>query len=149
MHTIADILSPERVFTHLEGSSKKRILQDAAQLLSDQDSELVADEVFDRLIAREKLGSTGFGNGVAIPHCRLMNCSEVVGAFIKLQQAINFDSIDKQPVDLLFLLLVPEEANDSHLNILSQLAEKFGDTAFRTRMRETTDKDNIFNLLAE
>lgn len=147
MHTIADILTTDRIFTQITGSSKKRILQDASDLIAESNEELIADEVFDRLIAREKLGSTGFGNGVAIPHCRLMNCSDVVGAFIRLDSPVGFDSVDRKPVDLLFVLLVPEQANDTHLNILSILAEKFSDASFLKALRSASSPEKIRHLL--
>src|SRR5690606_35295187 len=83
-----------------------------------------ADAIYESLLAREKLGSTGFGNGIAIPHCRLEQCTEAVGALLQLSSEIDFDSLDGAPVDLIFVLLVLYEATEQHLQILKTLAER-------------------------
>jgi PTS system nitrogen regulatory IIA component len=90
--------------------------------------------VFDSLFAREKLGSTGLGQGVAIPHGRIKGMKEALGALVRMRQAIPFDAPDSQPVALIFVLLVPDRATDVHLQILSELAQMFSDKAFRERL---------------
>ncbi|MGY8862317.1 MAG: PTS sugar transporter subunit IIA, partial [Pseudomonadales bacterium] len=97
---ISDILTPERTFADLKCASKKRTLESISHWLGDQMSEFDGKELFNALINREKLGSTGFGDGIAIPHCRLDSCTQVTGALIRLAKAVDFDAIDAQPVDL-------------------------------------------------
>src|SRR5690606_32319790 len=106
---ISQILSPQRTYAAVDGGSKKRVLELIGKLIA-QHTQLNADAIYESLIAREKLGSTGFGNGIAIPHCRLEQCSEAVGALLQLDRKIDFDSLDGEPVDLIFVLLVPHEA---------------------------------------
>lgn len=144
MVTLSQILSPNCVFLQVPGSSKKKVLQNISQVLSEHYSELSANDVFDHLIARERLGTTGFGNGVAIPHCRINQCGQITGAFFKLEQPVDFDSVDQQPVDLLFVLLVPEEQTNDHLDVLSQIAQKFSQPALLSRLREGLNTDFIY-----
>jgi PTS system nitrogen regulatory IIA component len=143
---ISDILTPERTFADLKCSSKKRTLESISHWLGDQMSEFDGKELFNALINREKLGSTGFGDGIAIPHCRLDSCTQVTGALIRLAKAVDFDAIDAQPVDLLFVLLVPLEATDEHLQILSTLAGSFGKPEFRERLRKATDTEAMYKI---
>ena len=103
-------------------------------------------ELFSALINREKLGSTGFGDGIAIPHCRLASCTQVTGALVRLANAVDFDAIDQQPVDLLFVLLVPLQATDEHLQILATLAGSFGQLEFRAGLREATDAAAMYKI---
>ena len=109
---LAEIITPERVFDHVTGASKKKILETAAGLIARQFPELDPNELFDSLVAREKLGSTGLGKGIAIPHCRATHCGSAIGTFIKLESPVDFDAIDRQPVDMLFVLLVPKAAHE-------------------------------------
>ena len=120
---ISQILSPDRTFAGVQGVSKKRVLELTGKLVA-QHTNLDADAIYDSLIAREKLGSTGFGHGIAIPHCRLPGCNKAVGALLQLDSKIDFDALDGEPVDLIFILLVPEEATEEHLQILKMLAER-------------------------
>jgi|TARA_B110000503_G_scaffold89618_1_gene135682 PTS system nitrogen regulatory IIA component len=143
---ISDILTPERTFADLKCASKKRTLESISHWLGDQMSEFDGKELFNALINREKLGSTGFGDGIAIPHCRLDSCTEVTGALIRLAKAVDFDAIDAQPVDLLFVLLVPLEATDEHLQILATLAGSFGQPEFRERLRKATDAEVMYKI---
>ena len=99
-------------------------------------------------MSREKLGSTGLGRGVAIPHGRIAALEQPVCAFIRLEDAVEFDATDGQPVDLAFALLVPEESTEEHLQLLSQLAEMFSDEEFRAQLRATKDSQAIYNLLS-
>jgi len=141
---IHETLLRERTFHDVPGASKKRVLENASELIADTVESLEAEEIFSGLIGRERLGSTGLGEGVAIPHCRLENCQEVIGTLVKLPAAIDYDAIDDQPVDLLFLLLVPTEATEAHLQTLASLAERFSQEAFRQGLRESTDAESLF-----
>jgi PTS system nitrogen regulatory IIA component len=143
---ISDILTPERTFADLKCASKKRTLESISHWLGDQMSEFDGKELFNALINREKLGSTGFGDGIAIPHCRLDSCTQVTGALVRLAKAVDFDAIDAQPVDLLFVLLVPLEATDEHLQILATLAGSFGQPEFRERLRKATDAEAMYKI---
>ena len=97
--------------------------------------------------AREKLGSTGFGNGIAIPHCRLIGCTSPISAVIHLASAVDFDAIDGEPVDLLFVLLVPEEATDEHLELLRQIASIFEQDDVRERLRNAPDSTALYQAV--
>ena len=141
-----DILTPECCHSGLAGVSKKRILTTISELISAQHPELEADEIFNALMAREQLGSTGLGNGIAIPHCRVSSCREVVGSLITLDKPIDFDSIDGKPVDILFVLIVPEQKTDEHVKTLARLAELFNDEDFCYTLRHTHDGDDLCNV---
>lgn len=141
---VANIITPERTFTDVEGTSKKRVLENAAGLIAQQAPEFTANELFDNLITRERLGSTAIGKGVAIPHCRARHCSHTIGALFKLQEAVDFDAMDNEPVDLMFVLLVPEEATEEHLQLLSQIAQRFSDENVRDSMRSAPSKESFF-----
>lgn len=141
---VADIISLDRTFIDVEGASKKRVLENAAGLIAQQSPEFTANELFDSLISRERLGSTAIGKGVAIPHCRAKHCTNTVGALLKLQEAVDFDAVDHEPVDLMFILLVPEDATEEHLQLLSQIAQRFSDENIRDSLRSSSDKENFF-----
>ncbi len=142
---IHETLRRDRTFHNVPGNSKKRVLENASELIAETVSSLDAEEIFAGLIGRERLGSTGLGEGVAIPHCRLENCQETVGSLIKLPEPIDFEAIDQNPVDLLFVLLVPTEATEAHLQTLAALAELFSQEAFREQLRQSKDADELFN----
>ncbi|MGK0500358.1 MAG: PTS system nitrogen regulatory IIA component [Oceanicoccus sp.] len=146
--SLQSILSPGRTLCGAPGSSKKRVLENIAQFISADNPALNANQVFDSLIAREKLGSTGLGHGIAIPHCRMPNCSKITGSLIRLAQAVDFDAIDSQPVDLLFVLLVPDQAHDEHLQVLSKIAGMFNDEDFCQQLRQASDADSLYQLAA-
>lgn len=122
---LSEILSPDCVQLDSDATSKKRVLECASQLLADSDDALSPRQVFDCLIAREKLGSTGLGKGVAIPHGRLAGLDRTIGVFLRLPRGVDFDAPDNQPVDLVFALLVPEESTDEHLQVLASIAGYF------------------------
>jgi PTS system nitrogen regulatory IIA component len=103
--------------------------------------------VFERLLERERLGSTGLGHGIALPHARMKEVDEAVGAFIQLRQGVDFDAIDDRPVDLSFGLLVPESANEMHLQLLSQLASMFSDAKLRQSLRAAESSEEILRIL--
>ncbi|MDX1590026.1 MAG: PTS IIA-like nitrogen regulatory protein PtsN [Oleiphilaceae bacterium] len=145
--SIESILAPELTLCGVTGTSKKRVLEIIAARVARQYPELDENQIFNNLVARERLGSTGIGQGIAIPHCRLENCKRVVGALITLDESINFDAIDGEPVDLLFVLIVPQEATSEHLELLSQLAEKFNDRSLCDRLRACTEADELYHLI--
>jgi PTS system nitrogen regulatory IIA component len=143
------MLSPERVLQNIEGGSKKRIIEFVSKIIAESDDKLTAEAVFSALIGRERLGSTGIGEGVAIPHCRLAGLQEAVGALICLSEPISFDSIDNRPVDLLFFLLVPEEACDEHLTTLGKLAEVFSQNEAREKLRNTHSTEELLQVTTQ
>jgi nitrogen PTS system EIIA component len=140
---ITDILTPERTFAGVQGGSKKRVLEVIGKLIA-QHTSLDPDAIYESLIAREKLGSTGFGHGIAIPHCRLTGCTQAIGALLQLESKIDFDALDGEPVDLIFVLLVPLEATEQHLQILKMLAEKLDQQTLRERLRQCPDATSLY-----
>ena len=133
------ILEPHSVVIDDPASSKKRVLEHAANLLAQGDAEF-AEAIFERLLERERLGSTGLTGGVALPHARMPGVSSCRGAFIRLAQAVDFDSMDGQATDLVFALMVPEEATEKHLELLSELAGFFNDPSLCERLRNADAK---------
>ncbi|WP_404363832.1 PTS IIA-like nitrogen regulatory protein PtsN [Marinobacter sp.] len=145
--TIDNILSPELTHCQVAATSKKRVLEFIAGQVAQHDPALSEGQTFNNLVARERLGSTGIGQGIAIPHCRLENCNRVVGTLVTLKDGISFDAIDNQPVDILFALIVPKEATSEHLELLSQLAEKFNDRGFCDQLRQCTDNESLYRCM--
>lgn len=143
---IDHILTPERTFAGVQGGSKKRVLELIGKLVA-QHTNLDPDAIYENLIARERLGSTGFGNGIAIPHCRLEDCHQAIGALLQLDGKIDFDALDGQPVDLIFVLLVPQEATEQHLQILKMLAGKLDDAELRDALRAAPDADALYRVM--
>lgn len=144
---IAEILTPGRVAVSSGITSKKGVLEELARLIAEDTSDLTQTEIFDSLCARERLGSTGLGHGVAIPHGRLKGGKQTLGAFMQLHEGIDYDAVDQQPVDLLFALLVPEESTDEHLQILARLAEMFSDSDLVSRLRRASSSNRLYELL--
>lgn len=147
MILLEDILSPARSCVNVPGGSKKRVLEFIAHLFADDLPGIDSNQLFDSLIAREKLGSTGFGNGIAIPHCRLAGCEAPMGAILHLDSPVDFDAIDGAPVDLLFVLLVPATATDEHLILLRQIASLFDDEQLRNRLRHAGDSQALYQAV--
>ena len=148
MSLVAKLLSPAQVVTDLQATSKTRLFEQAGLLFENQHG-IARSQVFDSLFAREKLGSTGLGQGIAIPHGRIKGLKEAVGAFVRLKQPIPFDAPDGQPVSLVFVLLVPDRATDLHLQILSELAQMFSDKPFRERLLAAATPAEVNQLVAE
>jgi PTS system nitrogen regulatory IIA component len=144
MQELSDILTPERTVCGAPGISKKRLFETIAGIINADQSSMDYDELFDRLIAREKLGSTGLGEGIAIPHCRTTNCPQPLGTLIKLEDPVDFDSPDDVPVDLLFVLLVPEAENQQHLDILAHIARLFSQPDFCARLRAAKNDADLY-----
>jgi PTS system nitrogen regulatory IIA component len=147
MNLIAKLLAPQDVLVDADLSSKKRVFEQMG-LLFENNHQLARSSVFDSLFAREKLGSTGLGQGVAIPHGRLKGLREACAGLVRLREAIPFDAPDGQPVRLVFVLLVPERATDLHLQILSELAQMFSDRALREAMGAAPDAQALYQLVA-
>lgn len=141
---IESLLIPERTRASLNASGKRNALELLAQTIAQTIPDMDADDLFRRFLARERLGSTGIGHGIAIPHCRINNSSGAVGALITLTQPVEFDSIDAEPVDILFAMLVPEEAHDEHLKNLAALAGALTRSEFRQRLRSADDNAALY-----
>ncbi len=143
---LEDFLTAERCICDLEGVSKKRVLNIISELIEKDVAYLPTSEIFNALMAREKLGSTGLGNGIAIPHCKVSECKEIIGFLVTLKEAIDFDAIDGKPVDLLFVLVVPDQKSDEHVQALGRLAELFNDEQFCYILRNTHHNDDLYNV---
>jgi PTS system nitrogen regulatory IIA component len=146
MSLIAKLLPPANVLLDLQASSKKRLFEQAGLLFENQHG-VARSHVFDSLFAREKLGSTGLGHGVAIPHGRIKGLKEALCAFVRLAQPVPFDAPDGNPVQLVFVLLVPEHATEKHLQILSELAQMLSDKALRESMARAPDAASLHQLV--
>lgn len=147
MVTLDQILAPERVRCNVPAGSRKRTLQVLGEIFADADPELSALSVFDRLVARERLGSTGLGEGCALPHARVPGLGRTLAAFLRLRAGVDFDSPDHEPVDLVFGLLVPEESTDEHLEILAAIAGVFSDERVRSSIRSVEEPTRIREVL--
>ena len=143
-----DLLPLSNVLADLDVSSKKRVFEQAG-LLFENNQNISRGEVFDSLFTREKLGSTGLGHGIAIPHGRIKGLREAVGAFVRMKAAIAFDAPDGKPVNLIFILLVPERATDLHLQILSELAQMFSDRELRANLLQAADAQEMHRLITQ
>lgn len=143
---IAPLLRRECTLLDQTFSSKKKLFEHAAELFERMQG-LKRQEVFDNLFERERLGSTALGFGVAIPHGRIKSLKEAAGAFYRLRPGLEFDAPDNLPVTLCFILLVPQNANERHLQILGELAQLFGDPATRERMMGVASPDDLHKLL--
>ena len=149
MNLINQILTADNIVLDVEVASKKRLLEAIAELAC-QHYALDKDQVFDCLCTREKLGSTGLGHGVAIPHGRLGGMiAETVAVFLRLKEPVDFDSPDDKPVQLVFALLVPENANSKHLEVLSHLADIFSSKTAREGLLMASDKETVLNILTQ
>jgi len=145
MNPLSNILTPDQILLGFEASSKKRVFEQAGQLF-EAHLGLARSVIFDSLFAREKLGSTGLGQGIAIPHGRIKGLKQAAGAFIRLANPVPFDSPDGRGVNLLFVLLVPEQATEEHLQILSELAQRFADRSFREALQNAPDAARVLAL---
>ena len=148
MNLIGKLLPAANVVLDLEASSKKRVFEQAG-LLFENNQGLARSKVFDSLFARERLGSTGLGQQVAIPHGRIKGLREPIAAFIRLSDPIPFDAPDGKPVAILVFLMVPEQATQAHLEILSELAQMLSDPAFRELLIGAPDAGRVHRLLID
>jgi len=148
MSLISDLLPAENVVIDADASSKKRVFEQAG-LLFENNQGIGRSDVFDSLFSRERLGSTGLGQGIAIPHGRIKGLKNAAGAFFRLNEPVQFDAPDGRPVAMLFVLLVPEQANEHHLKLLSELAQMFSDSGFRERLLDAPDVAAVHKLFTE
>ena len=149
MIRLETILTPGRSLVNVPGDSKKKVIEQIANLIGHEVPDLNTQTVYAALLAREKLGSTGFGNGIAIPHCRLKGCMQPVSALIHLKAPIDYDAIDGAPVDLLFVLLVPEAATDAHLELLRQIASMLDRKEVREKLRAATTNQALYQVVLD
>ncbi|MBF0094795.1 MAG: PTS IIA-like nitrogen regulatory protein PtsN [Alphaproteobacteria bacterium] len=145
---IADLITPDCVIPNLKASSKKQALQEMARRAADL-NDLPERQVFEVLLERERLGTTGVGHGIAIPHGKLPTLDRLHGVFARLARPINFESIDEQPVDLIFLLLAPESAAAEHLKVLARVSRLLRDRAVCEKLRGATTAEAIYAILTE
>ncbi|MEZ5558767.1 MAG: PTS IIA-like nitrogen regulatory protein PtsN [Pseudomonadales bacterium] len=146
MLDITTILDRQCTRTNVDAQSRKRALEAASEVLAAQHPSLSARSLFDELMNRERLGSTGLGGGVAIPHCR-MPCTTIMAAFLKLDAPVDYDAIDGEPVDLLFVLVVPPEETSAHLEVLAMLARLFDDSDNRRALRSQPTDGALYDTL--
>lgn len=146
---LTDFLTTDRIACDVNAHSKKRALEELSELISHDQSSISATDIFDCLLSRERLGSTGVGFGVAIPHGRLKDSNHTTAALIQLNHGIDFDAVDNQPVDLLFALVVPDKATEEHLKILALLAAMFKEDELRAQLREAKNPEDIMQLVRE
>ena len=146
MNLIAKLLPPSNILLGLDVTSKKRMFEQAG-LLFENNQGVARSVVFESLFARERLGSTGLGQGVAIPHGRIKGLKEAVGAFVRLAAPVPFDAPDGKPVNLVFFLLVPEQATERHLQILSELAQLFSDRELREQLATEMDPSSLHQAI--
>lgn len=148
MNRLASILTPAQVLVHVDVTSKKRAFEEVGLLFENLHG-LNRALITDSLFARERLGSTGLGHGVAIPHGRIKGLKAPLAAVLQLAQPIGFDAPDEQPVRLLFFLLVPETATQKHLEILSEIAELLSDASMRARLSACATSGELHTLIAD
>ena len=141
---IDKILTSQRAVIIPQGKTKKSLLEEASRRLVQEFPNLEQPELFEKLLAREKLGSTAIGSGVAIPHCRIHHCSEIAGLLILLEEGMDFDAPDDQLVDLIFVLLVPLESTHEHLRTLAMLTDLFNCEEYRTTLRRARDSHSLY-----
>jgi PTS system nitrogen regulatory IIA component len=146
MNLISRLLPASNVLLDLQASSKKRAFEQAG-LLFENNQGVARAKVFDSLFARERLGSTGLGQGVAIPHGRIKGLKEAVAAFVRVAEPVPFDAPDGQPVSVMIFLLVPEQASQAHLDLLSELAQMLSDKAFRQSLLDAPSPETVHAAL--
>jgi PTS system nitrogen regulatory IIA component len=147
MTELTEILSPSRTRCRVAGNSKKRLFEEVAELVAAEQEGLDPTDIITALLAREKLGSTGLGQGIAIPHCRLEGCTQALGVLMSLASPTDFDAPDDEPVDLLCVLIVPGEASQEHLEILATLAKLFSQEALCNSLRACERDRELYDTL--
>src|SRR5512139_3624114 len=146
---LTDILSLSRISCDGQASSKKRVLEQLSDLIANDQISLNRVEIFDSLLSRERLGSTGLGHGIAIPHGRVSNSERAIGALIKLREGIDYEAVDHQPVDLLFALVVPEKSTEEHLQLLAMLAEMFSNAEVVAKLRKAHSPAALYDAILD
>lgn len=145
---IRDLLQPESVVADLKAANKKQLLQDLAKCAA-RVTGVNDRKIFETLLERERLGSTGVGSGIAIPHGKLSDFKRLYGVFARLERPVEFDAIDEQPVDLIFLLLAPEGAGADHLKALARVSRLLRDTSMCEKLRGTDTADGLYMVLTQ
>ncbi len=138
------LICEDRTFDKVAGNNKKSVFETVANLIATVHPELSASEILEGFNARERLGSTAIGEGIAIPHCRTTRCSKELGFLVRLEKAIDFDAPDQKSIDLLFFLIVPAEARQQHLQLLSELAEVFSQAKVREQLRASSNAESLY-----
>lgn len=146
--SISTLLATNRIFTDAEITSKKRLLEFIAGQAAEELS-LPQNTIYNKLLERERLGSTGLGKGIAVPHARLDKLQDAHGCFVKLNEAINYDAIDNQKVDLIFVLFIPQDSTEEHLQILATLARIFSQKPVTEKIRISQSADDIMQILEQ
>ena len=144
--TVASLLPPDSVVAGIKGNSKKQVLQELSIVLA-RVSGLNDRQIFETLLQRERLGTTGIGQGIAIPHGRVAGLTHLVGLFCRLARPVDFDALDGEPVDLVFVLLAPEDAGADHLRALARIARLFRGPAIAQKLRQTEDPAALYAIL--
>lgn len=145
---LVELITPERVLPDAKASGKKQVLQDLAREAA-RETDVPERKIFDVLLERERLGTTGVGNGIAIPHGRIADMDRIYGLFARFDEPVEFDAIDDQPVDLVFLLLAPEDAGADHLKALARVSRLLRDKTMCEKLRGSTSRDAIYALLTD
>ncbi len=145
---LGDLISPDDIMPALRSNSKKQLLQELSERASAKTG-IAGRQIFDTLLQRERLGSTGAGNGIAIPHGKLSNLKRITGIFARLERPVDFEAIDDMPVDIVFLLLAPEGAGADHLKALARIARVLRQPEIVEKLRETNDAAAIYSLLTD
>jgi PTS system nitrogen regulatory IIA component len=145
---LSEVLTTDQIWLDVELPSKKKTLERLSEYFEAAQVGLPAADVFVQLSEREKLGSTGLGHGVALPHCRMEQCQKPIAIALRLAQPIAFDAVDNKPIDLVFALIVPGTADRQHLELLAQVAKRFGDASRRDALRSATSADLFLTELS-
>ena len=138
-----ELLSKDSFLVNFNASSKKHVLAELSKL-AEKNLNVSSRTILENLTKREKLGSTAVGNGIAIPHCRVPNCEEIIGSLITLEGFVDYDSVDGKPVDLIFVLIVPEEKKEDHIETLSVIAERFNNVNFCDTLRRAQNSLELY-----
>ena len=146
---VASILRPESIRCEGEVRSKKHALELLSELLGNRNEELNAADILAELVKREQLGSTGLGHSIAMPHARMDGIDATIGAFLKLENGVEFDSSDGVTVAMLFGVLVPQDCSDDQIREMKELIQRLQDSALQTQLRETTDLAELYDLLTD
>jgi len=144
----SDLLSPARILAGVRVSSKKRLFELISTTFTIKSPDLSSREIFESICAREHLGSTALGNGIAVPHGRIEGTEDVQAIFLQLSKPLPFDTEDGKPVDLIFALIVPSECTGDHKKLLSDICERFSDTELLEQLRNAEDANEIWQLLS-
>jgi len=147
--TLQDILTLDCTQCAVPASSKKRILEQICLLAAEKMGNCSASDLLESILNREKMGSTGIGNGIAIPHGRLNNTNKAMAVLLTTEQAIDFDAIDNKSVDIFICLFVPKNSTQEHLNTLQSIAQLFSDRKTAKQVRKCTDNQQLFNLIQQ